>query len=76
MTPALTLNEVEATQVCVGHVERDAAVVLQADGFDSVKGLQVDLVHRRFVFEEDKGEPKRTKFKGKVNGFPGFQRVR
>lgn len=69
---ALALDEVEAAEVRVGHADRYAAVVLQADGLDSVEGLQVDLVHRRFIFEEDEGKPKSTKFKGKVNSFSRF----
>lgn len=54
--------------MCVGHADGHTAVVLQADGFDSVEGLQVNLMHRRFRFEEDEAKPKTTKFKGKVNG--------
>lgn len=69
---ALALDEVEAAQMCVGHAEWDAAVVLQADGLDAVEGLQVNLVYRRFIFEEDKGKPKSTKFKAEVNSFFRF----
>lgn len=57
--------------MCVGHAEWYAAVVLQADGLDAVEGLQVNLVYRRFIFEEDKGEPEATKLKGKVNSLYG-----
>lgn len=64
---ALALHKVEAAEVRVGHADRHAAVVLQADGLDAVQGLQVDLVYRRLVFEEDKGEPESTKFTAKVN---------
>lgn len=53
--------------MCVGHADWYTAVVLQADGLDAVEGLQVDLVHRRFIFEEDEGKPESTKFKEKVN---------
>lgn len=67
MALALALDEVEAAQMCVGHADWYTAVVLQADGLDAVEGLQVDLVHRGFIFEEDEGEPESTKFKEKVN---------
>lgn len=72
MALALALNEVEAAQMCVGHVDWYAAVVLQADGLDTVEGLQVNFVYRRFIFEEDKGKPKSTKIKGKVNSLSKF----
>ena len=72
MALALALNEVEATQMCVGHTDWYAAVVLEADGLDTVEGLQVNLVYRGFIFEEDKGKPKSTKFKGKVNSLSRF----
>lgn len=72
MALALALDEVEAAQMCVRHADWYAAVVLQADGLDAVEGLQVDLVYRRFVLEEDEGKPKSTKFKGKVNSLSRF----
>lgn len=67
MVLALALDEVKTTQMGIRHADWYAAVVLQADGLDTVEGLQVDLVYGRFIFEEDKGKPKWTKFKEKVN---------
>lgn len=72
---ALALDEVEAAQMCVGHAEWYAAVVLQADGLDAVEGLQVNLVYRRFIFEEDEGKPKSTKFKERLIAFLDFGRA-
>lgn len=72
MALALTLDKVEAAEMGVSHGDGNAAVVLQANGFDSVEGLQVDLVHSGLIFEEDKGKPKRTELKGKVNSLSLF----
>ncbi len=69
---ALALDEVEATQMCVGHADWYAAVVLQADGLDTVESLQVNLVYRGFIFEEYKGKPKSTKIREKVNSLSTF----
>lgn len=69
---APALDEVEPAQMGVGHADRYAAVVLQADGLDAVEGLQVNLVYSRFIFEEDEGKPKSAEFIGKVNSLSRF----